>query len=304
MDHRLRYDSNAPVSACLLQRLGNFLWLAILHCKRSKESGTPDTVSPTIPPRLTLLHACMWEILSQSAKVPVQIFLANFSFGKHSFLVHWEHVIKHQDELDFVGLSRSMGWSTAGVGTLPFALLKPMQHELARSSGGNLLSRSVICQAPDHPLTLTPEFGPEVTPGARLTRVVFLCVGPTSDPTTPVNRIDDDNPNYPPNLQDQILNHISSLKALIQLHNESPTGLVRPIQLSFDDVRGPEEKHDEEPEDLRKPYKEVLKSPFSRQIIEFSAPNHRTPTNLKIYDGSTDPDDHITRFVGAANQRE
>ncbi|GJX58003.1 hypothetical protein Tco_0289393 [Tanacetum coccineum] len=34
--------------------------------------------------------------------------------------------------------------------------------------------------APDilaHPLTLTSEFGPGVTPGARLMRVVSLCVG-------------------------------------------------------------------------------------------------------------------------------
>nr|GEZ01935.1 reverse transcriptase domain-containing protein [Tanacetum cinerariifolium] len=89
----------------------------------------------------------------------------------------------------------------------------------------------------DHPLILTPEFGPRVIHGMRLTQ-------------------------------------------------------------------RPEEKHDEEPKDLRKPYKEVLKSPFSRRIIEFSALNHQTPTNLKIYDGSTDPDDHITRFVGAANQGE
>ncbi|GKC07236.1 hypothetical protein Tco_0998846 [Tanacetum coccineum] len=40
----------------------------------------------------------------------------------------------------------------------------------------------LICQSyvrrgvNDHPLTLTPEFGPGVTPGARLTRVVSLCV--------------------------------------------------------------------------------------------------------------------------------
>ncbi|GKA83832.1 hypothetical protein Tco_0805427 [Tanacetum coccineum] len=127
--------------------------------------------------------------------------------------------------------------------------------------------------------------------------------GPTSDPTTPVNRIDTNDPNNPPNLQEQILDHISSLKSLVQLHNESPTGSVKPIQLSFEDEGRPEEKI-EEPEDLRKPYKEVLRSPFSRRIIEFTAPNHWTPANLKIYDGSTDPDDHITRFVGAANQGE
>ncbi|WP_254554295.1 hypothetical protein, partial [Salmonella enterica] len=28
------------------------------------------------------------------------------------------------------------------------------------------------------------------------------------------------------------------------------------------------------------------------------------PTNLKLYDGSADPDDHVNRFVGAANQGE
>ncbi|GJR34963.1 hypothetical protein Tco_1210647 [Tanacetum coccineum] len=62
-------------------------------------------------------------------------------------------------------------------------------------------------------------------------------------------------------------------------------------------------KHGQD-EDLLKPYKEILKSSFTRRIIKFSAPSHRTPTNLKIYNGSTDPDDHVTRFVGVANQGE
>ncbi|GJY84917.1 reverse transcriptase domain-containing protein [Tanacetum coccineum] len=75
--------------------------------------------------------------------------------------------------------------------------------------------------------------------------------GPTSDPTTPTNQTTTNtNPNDPTNLQDQILNHIS-LKALVQLHNESPTGLVRPIRLSFDEEGVTGEKNDEEPEDLR-----------------------------------------------------
>ncbi|GKE22539.1 hypothetical protein Tco_1434051 [Tanacetum coccineum] len=111
-------------------------------------------------------------------------------------------------------------------------------------------------------------------------------VGPTPDPVTPANRVDrnDDNP-------------------------DAGT-LVEPIRLTFDDEevvkartdgKGVEEKKEE---DLQNPYKEVLKSPFTRRIIEFSAPSHRMPTDLKIYDGSTDPDDHITRFVGAANQGE
>ncbi|GJS26526.1 hypothetical protein Tco_0487146 [Tanacetum coccineum] len=84
-----------------------------------------------------------------------------------------------------------------------------------------------------------------------------------------------------------------------------------PLRLTFGDEEGGDKGKDkgkgpveEVDEDLKKPYKEVLKSPFTRRIIEFSAPSHRMPTNLKIYDGSTDPDDHITRFVGAANQGE
>nr|GEV18661.1 reverse transcriptase domain-containing protein [Tanacetum cinerariifolium] len=57
-------------------------------------------------------------------------------------------------------------------------------------------------------------------------------------------------------------------------------------------------------EDLSKPFKEVLKCPFTKRIIEFSAPGHRLPTNAKIYDGTGDPEDHITRFTGMGNQGE
>ncbi|GKF64619.1 reverse transcriptase domain-containing protein, partial [Tanacetum coccineum] len=85
-----------------------------------------------------------------------------------------------------------------------------------------------------------------------------------------------------------------------------------PIRLTFGSEDEPGDKGkdkgkglvEEVDEDLRKPYKEVLRSPFTRRIIEFTALSHRMPTNLKIYDGSTDPDDHITCFVGAANQGE
>ncbi|GKB19845.1 reverse transcriptase domain-containing protein [Tanacetum coccineum] len=61
---------------------------------------------------------------------------------------------------------------------------------------------------------------------------------------------------------------------------------------------------DEKDEDLKKRYKEVLKSPFTRRIIKFLASSYRMPANLKIYDGSTIPNDHITHFMGAANQGE
>nr|GEU48592.1 hypothetical protein [Tanacetum cinerariifolium] len=57
-------------------------------------------------------------------------------------------------------------------------------------------------------------------------------------------------------------------------------------------------------DDLSKPFKEVLKCPFTKRIIEFSAPRHRLPTNAKIYDGTGDLEDHITRFTGVGNQWE
>ncbi|GKA40791.1 reverse transcriptase domain-containing protein [Tanacetum coccineum] len=114
-----------------------------------------------------------------------------------------------------------------------------------------------------------------------------------------------------PSLQDQILNHISSLETLIKQHNEKAGTLITPIRLTFgEEGEGNKEKDqgkrpvEEVDEDLKRPYKEVLKSPFTRRIIECSALNHRMPTNLKVYDYSTDLDDHITCFVGAANQGE
>ncbi|GKD99405.1 hypothetical protein Tco_1387389 [Tanacetum coccineum] len=95
-------------------------------------------------------------------------------------------------------------------------------------------------------------------------------------------------------------------------HNEKAGTLITPIRLTFGDEGGQGDKGkdkgkgptEEVDEDLKSPYKEVLKSPFTRRIIKFSAPCHRMPVKLKIYDGSTDPDDHITHFVGAANQGE
>ncbi|GJS90645.1 hypothetical protein Tco_0773281 [Tanacetum coccineum] len=134
--------------------------------------------------------------------------------------------------------------------------------------------------------------------------------GPTPDPVTPVNQVttNNDNTDDSPSLHDQILDQMSSLKALIKQHNKRSGVVIQPICLSFDDEErsgkgkgvegGLKDGHDE---DLRKPYKEIPKSPFTRRINKFSAPSHRTPTNLNIYDGSTDPDDHVTRFVGATN---
>ncbi|GJW32019.1 hypothetical protein Tco_0052051 [Tanacetum coccineum] len=117
----------------------------------------------------------------------------------------------------------------------------------------------------------------------------------------PVKQVarNDDNPNNSPSLQ------------LIKQHNEKSGTLIEPIRLTFGDEeegdkakacdKGTEEEKDE---DLQKSYKEVLKSPFTRRIIEFSAPNQQMPKNWKLYNGSTDLDDHVTRIMGATNQGE
>ncbi|GJU57083.1 reverse transcriptase domain-containing protein [Tanacetum coccineum] len=130
----------------------------------------------------------------------------------------------------------------------------------------------------------------------------FRMTGPTPDPTTPYQS---------PSLRDQIMNHVSSLEALIKQHNEKSGTLITPIRLTFREEVDSNKGKDKEKgvaegvdDDLKKPYKEVLKSAFTRRIIEFSALSHRMPTNLRIYHGSTDPDDHISCFVGAANQGE
>nr|GFC32363.1 reverse transcriptase domain-containing protein [Tanacetum cinerariifolium] len=55
-------------------------------------------------------------------------------------------------------------------------------------------------------------------------------------------------------------------------------------------------------EELSKPFKEVIKCPFTRRIVEFSSPGHRMPTNAKIYDETGDSEDHVGRFVGMGNK--
>nr|GEU46581.1 reverse transcriptase domain-containing protein [Tanacetum cinerariifolium] len=43
---------------------------------------------------------------------------------------------------------------------------------------------------------------------------------------------------------------------------------------------------------------------LTRRIIEFAGPEYKMPTNIKLYDGTTDPEDHLSRFASAANSEE
>ncbi|GJV82326.1 hypothetical protein Tco_1522224 [Tanacetum coccineum] len=105
--------------------------------------------------------------------------------------------------------------------------------------------------------------------------------------------------------------HISALKELLKEPNNRD--LIKPMLLDFDDVQDVSDDEIEVNmkgkvkvggEDLSKPFKEVLKCPFTRRIVEFSSLGYRMPANAKIYDRTGDLEDHIGRFVGMGNQGE
>nr|GEW16944.1 RING-H2 finger protein ATL16 [Tanacetum cinerariifolium] len=94
--------------------------------------------------------------------------------------------------------------------------------------------------------------------------------------------------------------YVSATKELLK--EPSNRDLIKPMLLDFNDIQ---DINDEEikvnekgkakmgDEDLSKPFKEVLKCPFTRRIVEFLSPGHRMPVNAKIYDGTSDPEDHV-----------
>ncbi|GKD16319.1 reverse transcriptase domain-containing protein, partial [Tanacetum coccineum] len=112
----------------------------------------------------------------------------------------------------------------------------------------------------------------------------------------------------PPLTKEQIEGHISAMKSIIKDHNKR--NKANPIRLNFEiEDQDPNEDRivkgkEIDDEDLSKPFKETLKTPFTRRIIEFSSPEYSMPTNIALYNGSTDPADHLNHFVRAANSGE
>ncbi|GKA36383.1 hypothetical protein Tco_0722874, partial [Tanacetum coccineum] len=112
----------------------------------------------------------------------------------------------------------------------------------------------------------------------------------------------------PPLTKEQIEGHISSIKSIIKDYNRQ--NKADPIRLDFgtDNIPLKEGRvargKDVDEEDLSKPFKEKLKTPLTRRIIEFAGPEYVMPTNITLYDGSTDPADHLNRFSMAANSGE
>ncbi|GJT36511.1 reverse transcriptase domain-containing protein [Tanacetum coccineum] len=120
--------------------------------------------------------------------------------------------------------------------------------------------------------------------------------------------IDDREETPPPLTKEQIEGHVSALKSLIKSHNRKNKG--DPIRLDFktEDT----EVHDHYivkgneviDEDLKKPFKEARRTPLTRRIIEFTGLEYKMPNNIKLYDGTTDPKDHLSRFASASNSGE
>ncbi|GKD75775.1 hypothetical protein Tco_1334057 [Tanacetum coccineum] len=112
----------------------------------------------------------------------------------------------------------------------------------------------------------------------------------------------------PPLTKEQIEGHISAIKSIIKDYNRQ--NKADPIRLDFgtDNIPLKEGRvargKDVGEEDLSKPFKEKLKTPLTRRIIEFAGPEYVMPTNITLYDGSTDPADHLNRFSMAANSGE
>ncbi|GKE20197.1 reverse transcriptase domain-containing protein, partial [Tanacetum coccineum] len=119
---------------------------------------------------------------------------------------------------------------------------------------------------------------------------------------------DDREGTLPPLTKEQIEGHVSALKSLIKSHNRKNKG--DPIRLNFEtedtemqdyNIAKGKEVVDE---DLGKPFKEARRTPLTRRIIEFAGPEYKMPTNIKLYDGTADPEDHLSRFASAANSGE
>ncbi|GJX67159.1 hypothetical protein Tco_0302886 [Tanacetum coccineum] len=112
----------------------------------------------------------------------------------------------------------------------------------------------------------------------------------------------------PPLTKEQIEGHVSALKSLIKDHNQR--NKTDPIHLDFEledtKVRDQHIVNGKEvvDEDVKKPFKEARKTPITSRIIEFAGPKYKMPANIKLHDGTPDPEDHLSRFASAANSGE
>nr|GEW98446.1 reverse transcriptase domain-containing protein [Tanacetum cinerariifolium] len=108
-----------------------------------------------------------------------------------------------------------------------------------------------------------------------------------------------------PSEKEQSEGYLSALKSMLKEYNKG--GNVSPIRMSFDEVadrtrdRTVVTGKEIGDADLKRPFKEAMETPLTRRIIEFASPEFKMPANIKLYDGTTDPEDHLSRFSSATN---
>ncbi|GKA30267.1 hypothetical protein Tco_0716572 [Tanacetum coccineum] len=89
-----------------------------------------------------------------------------------------------------------------------------------------------------------------------------------------------------PSTREQIEGHLSALRSLVKEHNSR--GNISSIHLSFDDgedrtrVRTVVTGKEIVDADLKRPFKEAVKTPLTQRIIEFAGPEFKMPTNIKL----------------------
>nr|GEW15125.1 reverse transcriptase domain-containing protein [Tanacetum cinerariifolium] len=120
--------------------------------------------------------------------------------------------------------------------------------------------------------------------------------------------IDDREETPPPLMKEQIEGHVSALKSLIKSHNRRNKGDLIRLDFKLEDTEVQDHNIAKGKgvmdEDLGKSFKEARRTPLTRRIIEFAGPEYKMPANIKLYDGTTDPEDHLSRFASAANSGE
>ncbi|GJU51260.1 hypothetical protein Tco_1220815 [Tanacetum coccineum] len=145
------------------------------------------------------------------------------------------------------------------------------------------------------------------TPGDNIRSTPVGIIGSTSGGPLEVH-VETPRTGPTPSAREQIEGHLSALRSLLKEHNGR--GNVTPIHLSFNDeedrtrVRTVVTGKEVGDADLKRPFKEALKTPLTGRIIEFAGLGFKMPANIKLYDRTTDLEDHLSRFSSASNSGE
>ncbi|GJW99395.1 reverse transcriptase domain-containing protein [Tanacetum coccineum] len=111
----------------------------------------------------------------------------------------------------------------------------------------------------------------------------------------------------PPLTKEQIEGHVSALKSLIKSHNQRNKGDLIRLDFKLENTDTGSQHRQRKGGGRRRPrktFKEARRTSLTHRIIEFAGPEYKMPTNIKLYDGITDPEDHLSLFASADNSGE